>query len=61
MHVIGWAAVTAPDDEQWRLSAVWAREFGAVDGDGIPHSAGRVGNGRRRYRGATLSLPPRAR
>ncbi len=41
---------------------MWEREFCAVDDDGIPHSAGRVGNAQvKRYRGVTLSLPPRAR
>ncbi len=51
MHVIGCAAITAPDDEQWRSSAVWAREFGAVDGDDIPHSARQSGE----YRCEALS------
>nr|AXL05051.1 hypothetical protein [Aeromonas hydrophila] len=62
MHVIGCAAMTAPDNGQWSSAVVWAREFCAVDDDGIPHSAGRVGDSQvKRYRGVTLSLPPRAR
>ncbi len=62
MHVIGCAAIPAPDDGQWSSAAVWERKFCMVYGDDIPHSVGRVGDSQvKRYRGVTLSLPPRAR